>query len=217
MGDDKYMTTGPQNPYAPQPDASDIASQAFAAETPTTEPVTNGWEQTGAIPTQPQQQWNQQMPSSQPANGWEQTGAIPTQPQQQWNQQMPPQQQWNAWNQPMANNMGNPTKASFASIADISFGSYVTPAIAKIIYILTMVASALIWLGIAIYFFIAASNAGRYGGDQLRNIAIFWLLFGWIPAILHLARGRMLLESTLSNIRVAEDTEAIRQHLQENK
>ncbi|MGL5406060.1 MAG: DUF4282 domain-containing protein [Propionibacteriaceae bacterium] len=250
------MTTGPHNPYMPQPEEHDPLSQAVAPEDSTpasvthdwehssvapAQPATNGWEQTSVIPTQqPQQPWGQPMPTSQPVtNGWEQTSVIPTQqPQQPWGQPMPTsqpvtngweqtsaiptqqsqQQQWNAWNQPMVNNMGNPTnKGSFFSIIDTSFRNYVTPAIAKVIYIIMMVATVLMWLGVSIYFFIAAANAGRYGGDQLRGMGIFWLLVGWIPAILQLARGRMLLESTLSNIRLAEDTEAIRQHLQENK
>lgn len=108
----------------------------------------------------------------------------------------------------------NPFRAAF----DFSFGSYATPGLVKIIYVLAVILAAIWWIGGTIMTFImgaAIMSVGDPYGDSGSAagvvLGLFWLLLGWIPALLWLLLVRIALESSIALVRVADDMRHLRQ------
>lgn len=103
----------------------------------------------------------------------------------------------------------NPIKAAF----DLSFNTYATPGIVKIVYIIGIVLAALWWVLIVIGAFFAGMprdyGFGETGGSPL--LGVLAVVFGWIPAAFAVLMLRLALESVLSNVRTAIDVRVLRE------
>ena len=93
------------------------------------------------------------------------------------------------------------------SLFDFSFGSYATPKLVKIVYVLAVVGAAGGWLTSLMY---AASLDAIFRSGYLVAVTF---LFGWIPALLGLALTRAVLEGVLAIIRTSEHTAEIAEAL----
>lgn len=152
----------------------------------------------------PQRPFSQPQPSAnQPAYGPSASHVPP--PQQQ------PAPQWQAG--PNDTNQQGPS--GIGALFDMSFRKYVTPTLAKVIYILTIVMAVLGWLGMVFTFFIGGAAADALGADSGGGavMGVLALLFGWIPALFQIMLTRVILELAIANIRTAEDADAIRRKL----
>ena len=83
------------------------------------------------------------------------------------------------------------------NLFDLSFTRFVSPAIAKIVYILIMVALGLLYLG-----FVIAAFASR---NVVLGVLVL-LVLGPLFVIIYLALVRIGLESLVAGIRTAENT-----------
>lgn len=108
----------------------------------------------------------------------------------------------------------NPFRAAF----DFTFDSYATPGLVKIIYVLAVILAAIWWIGGTIMSFITGAAItslgdpyGESGGAGGVVLGIFWLLLGWIPALLWLLLVRIMLEASIALVRVADDIRHLRQ------
>lgn len=103
----------------------------------------------------------------------------------------------------------NPIKAAF----DFSFGSYATPGIVKIVYVIGIVLAALWYLFAVIAAFSAfAGSSTAYveiPGTPVPGILV--LLLGWIPAGFFVLVLRLALEHVLSSVRTATDVGVLRE------
>ena len=98
----------------------------------------------------------------------------------------------------------NPLGALF----DFSFTQYATPALVKIVYVLTVVAGMGSWLFSVLGAFAFSSMMRPFGGgDPVGGVVA--LLFGWIPAVLFIALVRFMLEFYLATVRTNERVEQI--------
>ena len=86
-------------------------------------------------------------------------------------------------------------KGFFGSLFDMSFDYYVTPKIAKFVYILAIICAAVMWLGMI---------AGCLGGGDSG---------GWIPAFLFIIGVRMQIEFIIALIKTSENTSILRKRL----
>jgi len=83
------------------------------------------------------------------------------------------------------------------NLFDLSFTRFVSPAIAKIVYILIMIALGLLYLG-----FVITAFASRNAALGLLVLLVIGPLF----VIIYLALARIGLESLVAGIRTAENT-----------
>ena len=100
-------------------------------------------------------------------------------------------------NSPWSGGQGNATseaKGFFGALFDFSFKHYVTPKIAKVVYVLWTIALLFMYLILLLSVFNNSSAAG-----------VLVLLFGWIPFLIYLALIRMFLEFTYAVVRMSED------------
>lgn len=91
-------------------------------------------------------------------------------------------------------------KSFFAKLFDLSFRSYITPSIVKIVYILTMIAIVFGWLAFSIATFSQSTGAGLF----------VLLIAGPIYAFFMLVLMRITLEFYVAVIRIAEDMADLR-------
>lgn len=113
--------------------------------------------------------------------------------------------------QPTAPHEPGPLKAAF----DLRFGSYATPGIVKIVYVLGIVLAALWWIGMIIGAFGAFAPTRDMGfGIAIPGTpvpGIIAILIGWIPAAVFVLLLRIGLELALSNVRTAMDVKILRE------
>jgi len=83
----------------------------------------------------------------------------------------------------------------FAKLFDLSFTSFITVSIAKVLFVIAIVANALAWLFFIVWGFRAGAPLG-----------ILALLLGWIPALVGIVFSRVGIEYFISVIRTAENT-----------
>lgn len=171
--------------------------------TPSAAPQGFGQQSFGQQSQAPQQPWGQQgqqQPAGYPQGGF---GQQPGQPGP-WNGG--PQQPKDA----------NPLKAAF----DFGFGSYATPGIVKIVYIVGIALAVLWYLFLIIGGFqIGAPRDSGYGistpGTPI--LGILAILFGWIPAVFSILVLRLALEQVLASVRTATDVRVLRERSDEEQ
>ena len=102
----------------------------------------------------------------------------------------------------------------FGDAFDFSFERYATPAVAKVVYMLTVILCGLMYVGVvlaAFAIFLPDQNIGgyiRYRGSAFPGFLA--LVLGWIPAFLTILRARLSMEQALANVRTAIDARALR-------
>lgn len=109
------------------------------------------------------------------------------------------------------------SSGSLMAIFDLTFRKYVTPSVARIVYILVAIAAVLGWLGFALLCFMFGAlinSAAGEGGGLFMFLGVVVLLGGWIPALLQLIFTRMVMEFVISSIQTAEEAGAIRDLLE---
>jgi hypothetical protein len=153
-----------------------------------------------------QQGWGQAQPQSTggyaqqpPAGGYGQGGFAQ-------------QQQWP--NQPQRPKDANPLKAAF----DFSFGTYATPGIVKIVYVVGIVLAVLWYIGIIIGGFQLGAPRDYGFGIETPGTAVpgvLAILLGWIPAAFFILLLRLALEQVLSSVRTATDVRVLRERSDE--
>ena len=104
-------------------------------------------------------------------------------------------------------NTGTNRDQLFSSLFDFGFTRYATPSIVKIAYALGVIALGLAWLVaiITVLFGMAVGDAGA--GDFILGLVGLVLLTVWMVFLLMLLR--MGLENFLSNVRIAQATQAM--------
>lgn len=110
----------------------------------------------------------------------------------------------------------NPIRAAL----DLSFGSYATPGIVKVVYVVGIALGALVYIGWVLSAFsftamVAESPFSDGGGSPLFGILV--LLFGWIPVAFWILVLRVGLEMALANVRTATDVRALREQADAQK
>jgi len=100
---------------------------------------------------------------------------------------------------PAGNDIADEAKGFFAKLFDLSLKTYITPSIVRVLYVITMVISVIVWLVIII--------AAFHGSVALGIVAI---ILGWIVGLLVLIGFRLTFEVTLAIIRIAENTARIK-------
>lgn len=210
-----------QQPSAPtQPSAAQQPTQQPSAEQAYVAPS----QQAYAPPAQPAYPGGYASPASQPSPApvYPPTGAYPGQPHPaQPGQQLPPGYQ--AYGPMVGNDAQVQRREGLGALFDFSFRKYATPAAIKIIYILAIAVFALGYVGSIIGAFSLGSvidglmslgrSSGSGGGGASLGLGVVTLLFGWVPAAFGIVVSRMCCELVLSNIRLAEDVESIRQEI----
>jgi len=102
----------------------------------------------------------------------------------------------------------------FSDAFDFSFDRYATPAVVKVVYVLTMIVAVLGYVGTVLLMFAAflpSRDIGgilTYPGTPLPGILA--LVLGWIPGFLTVLMIRVALELALATTRTATDVRAIR-------
>jgi len=103
----------------------------------------------------------------------------------------------------------SPLKAAF----DVSFNTYATPGIVKLVYVVGIVL-AVLWYVISVISAFAAFGSRDYGMFETQGTAvpgILMLLFGWIPVAFFVLALRLALEQVLSSVRTATDVRVLRE------
>jgi len=111
------------------------------------------------------------------------------------------------------NGGGDGGDGPFAEAFDFSFEKYATPAVVKVVYMLTVIFSVLTYVGnvfLAFAIFLPDQDiAGfKYTGSAFPGIVM--LLLGWIPAFIIILVIRVALEQALATVRTAIDARALR-------
>ncbi|HNQ98491.1 MAG TPA: DUF4282 domain-containing protein [Trueperaceae bacterium] len=91
------------------------------------------------------------------------------------------------------------TQSFFSKLFDMSFSQYVTPSIIRIVFVLSIVLSGIVAIGI----FTTASSTFGAGG------AILGLVLAVLGFILYIVLARMGLEVVIALFRIAENTRVI--------
>lgn len=115
-------------------------------------------------------------------------------------------------NLPSANTVKAESRGFFRALFDLTFSSYITVKFAKVVYVINIIIVALTYLGFIFMSCIPATQARSSGDTIFAIILIFFvILFGWIPAVLHLIVVRLGLEGAIALVRVAQNTSALRE------
>lgn len=94
-----------------------------------------------------------------------------------------------------------PKDSFLGALFDLTFTKFVTVGFVKVIYILGIIAVALMWL---IFSFAAFDSSVGQGFATL--------LLGWIPALLAILFMRVSVEFTVATVRTAQNTATIAQN-----
>ncbi len=126
--------------------------------------------------------------------------------QHAYGQQQPYGQQGQPWaGQPGAWPGSTPaeprTPGFFGHLFDTSFDRFVTPVVARVAYLIVMVAVGLTWIANAI---------GALVNDPLYGLVV--LVVGGVIALVTVIGARVLIEAVIALVRLAEDTRVIRDH-----
>ncbi|WP_081314784.1 DUF4282 domain-containing protein [Cutibacterium avidum] len=157
--------------------------------------------------TTPHNDWN-----SSAGNSPYQSSNYPSQPYPQNNQPSYPYGPAGSSPSPSDNDQ----KGFFGSLFDMSFNYYVTPKIAKIVYILTIICGVAMWIGEIITAGGVGSAIGEATNDSSGGsgvLVVFAILLGWIPPFLFIIGVRMQIEFVIALIKTSENTSALRRTL----
>lgn len=101
----------------------------------------------------------------------------------------------------------------FKALFDFRFEHFITLKFAGVLYLLSWIVAALIWLWnivSALLFGFAFASRDYYGGaDFTAWPLIVAVLFGWIPSVLAILALRLVLEFSVATVRTAENTTAL--------
>lgn len=186
--------TSPATPAVPTPPATPVAP---AVQTPTPEPalapaapaVPSATYAAPAAPAAPAAQTTTgAVPSSYGAQNMAYTGA--------------PEQVAPAFQVPPA------TKSFFSRLFDMSFSTYITPSIVKLMYILSLIG---IWGSWIVYLIIGTAAAGEWDASAgfMAFLGIF--ILGGLAAFLSTLVVRASLEFLVATIKTAENTNRLRE------
>lgn len=103
-----------------------------------------------------------------------------------------------------------PSSGGLAQLFDFQFQGYATPALVKIVYILSVAGAGLLWLMWIVAGFAVGSTPFSRPNP---TVGVMALLFGWIPALLGVAYTRFLLEFYLATIRTSTKLDEIGERL----
>ncbi|MBD8019523.1 DUF4282 domain-containing protein [Brevibacterium gallinarum] len=107
---------------------------------------------------------------------------------------------------------GRSTSGFFKALFDVKFDHFVSITWAGIIYVLHILACAFTWIAIIVIgiFFGIAMGVSLFGESSFNPLPlILAILFGWIPALMQLVYGRMILEFIVASIKTSENTRKI--------
>lgn len=107
---------------------------------------------------------------------------------------------------------GRSTSGFFKALFDVKFDHFVSITWAGIIYVLHILACAFTWIAIIVFgiFFGIAMGVSLFGESSFNPLPlILAILFGWIPALMQLVYGRMILEFIVASIKTSENTRKI--------
>jgi len=143
-------------------------------------------------------------------------GSYPPPPQPLYAQQLIPgwEQRTHGRNGGAAGGGGD--DGPFLEAFDFSFDRYATPAVAKVVYMVTVILCALTYVGsviVAFAIFMLDQNLGgvyNHTGSPFPGFLV--LVLGWIPALLIILMARLALEQALATVRTAVDARALRGH-----
>lgn len=171
----------------------------------------NNYAQNSQWSIPPQQQYNSQYPVAgapvQP-QGWQGTGQQPWQPDTgQSNQSQSDQQK-------------SKKRDGFGALFEFNFSRFITPSLAKLIYIVSMVMWGLGWLvmillGFSLYAAIQGMSYSRSSGPVW--IPVMSIIFGWIPGFIGVIITRAFLEVVLSVMMTERTAEEISNKLDAKK
>ena len=108
----------------------------------------------------------------------------------------------------------NRNKSDFWDAFDFSFESYATPAVVKVVYMLTVICCVLAYVGtafMAFAIFLPDQDIGgffKYSGSAFPGILA--LVLGWIPGFILILVARVSFEQALATVRTAIDARALR-------
>jgi hypothetical protein len=91
----------------------------------------------------------------------------------------------------------NASKNGLGGLFDLSFETFITPSIVKIVYIVVIVMAGLWWIVLTI----AGLSSGGFGG------MLGGLIFGGLAALLMILFYRIFLELTMILFRIHDNTE----------
>lgn len=92
----------------------------------------------------------------------------------------------------------------FKALFDLSFDRFITPTIAKLVYLISIIVIVLTWVG-----FIVAGL-----GSDTPSLGVVALVLGWIPALLTIIVTRIQIEFVIALIKTCDNAGAIRRHLE---
>lgn len=92
----------------------------------------------------------------------------------------------------------------FKALFDLSFDRFITPTIAKLVYLISIIVIVLTWVG-----FIVAGM-----GSDTPSLGVVALVLGWIPALLTIIVTRIQIEFVIALIKTCDNAGAIRRHLE---
>ena len=117
------------------------------------------------------------------------------------------------WEERTHGNSGGGGDGPFVDAFDFTFDKYATPAVVKVVYMLTVILCVLTYIGVvlmAFAIFLPDQDIGGYKYTGSAFPGILALLLGWIPAFLQILRARLSLEQTLAGVRTAIDARVLR-------
>ena len=107
----------------------------------------------------------------------------------------------------------NRNESDFWDAFDFSFESYATPAVVKVVYMLTVILCVLTYVGNVLMAFAIFMPDQDILGVKFPGSAflgILALVLGWIPAFIIILVMRVALEQALATVRTAIDARALR-------
>ncbi len=107
---------------------------------------------------------------------------------------------------------GRSASGFFKALFDVKFDHFVSITWAGIIYVLHILACFFTWIAIVVFgiIFGLAMGVSVFGESSFNPLPlILAILFGWIPALMQLVYGRMILEFIVASIKTAENTRKI--------
>lgn len=101
----------------------------------------------------------------------------------------------------------------FAEAFDFSFDRYATPAVVKVVYVVTVILCVVAYVGIVLMAFALFMPDQDFLGTKVSGSAfpgMLALILGWIPAFIVILGTRVRLEQALATVRTAIDVRALR-------
>jgi len=101
----------------------------------------------------------------------------------------------------------------FGEAFDFSFDRYATPAVVKVVYMVTVILCVVAYVGIVLMAFALFMPDQDFLGTKVSGSAfpgMLALILGWIPAFIVILGTRVRLEQALATVRTAIDASALR-------